>query len=357
MKNFVRRNIQSLQSCLDDQEINSDTRISELENRTVALQLALEDAQREKQKLQNDVRVAQEGALQSMEKENHTCMEDREVREQLSKMNDKFIGWAKKHSIDDVSALDSVPETELNIIIQSLHEYCIQEKWPQFQTKLPSLFRKMPLLLVQASISNNILRLMFTNPFFLFPVGPDYTSCPSPSQMAKLYGMIKNGKEADGHIWRSQTLQALRNARTDTSSGTGSVIPRLRDAFGLELAMEFLASPVGVLLRPLDSEVDKVSRVEGLAKLIHGAADLAFSLWMQRTTIACYGLCNMRVFSSKKLFITPHRLHHLDDDDESLDGHRVILVTQPLIVAWGDENAENYDMHKIWANGTVCVEE
>jgi hypothetical protein len=65
----------------------------------------------------------------------------------------------------------------------------------------------------------------------------------------------------------------------------------------------------------------------------------------------------MRVFSSKKTFMTPHRLHHLDDDDEILDGHRVVLVTQPLIVAWGDENGENYDSYKIWANRTVCVEE
>jgi chromosome segregation ATPase len=182
-----------LQRCLDGQEISSDMRISELENRTVALQSALQNTQREIDKLQNDVRVAQEGALQSMERENHICMEDREVREQLSKMSDRFIAWAKKHSIDDASALESVSETELNMIIQSLHGYYIQENWPQLRSKLPSLFRKIPLLLVQASISNNILHTMFTNPFFLFPVGPDYTSCPSPSQMAKLYGMIKYG--------------------------------------------------------------------------------------------------------------------------------------------------------------------
>jgi hypothetical protein len=128
-----------------------------------------------------------------MKRENHICMEDREVREQLSKMSDRFIAWSKKHSIDDASALESVSETELNMIIQSLQGYSIQEKWPQFRSKLPSPFRKIPLLLVQASISNNILHTVFTNPFFLFPVGPDHTSCPSPSQMAKLYGMIKNG--------------------------------------------------------------------------------------------------------------------------------------------------------------------
>ncbi|KAL3457248.1 hypothetical protein BJX64DRAFT_280756 [Aspergillus heterothallicus] len=33
----------------------------------------------------------------------------------------------------------------------------------------------------------------------------------------------------------------------------------------------------------------------------------------------------------------------------------VIIVTRPWIVAWGDENGENYDKHKIWAKCTVCV--
>jgi predicted RNase H-like nuclease (RuvC/YqgF family) len=51
----ANQSIQRLQRCLDGQEISSDMRISELENRTVALQSALQDTQRERDKLQNDI--------------------------------------------------------------------------------------------------------------------------------------------------------------------------------------------------------------------------------------------------------------------------------------------------------------
>jgi hypothetical protein len=169
--NVANRDNCLLQDRLDELKMNSDKQISELQAQTFALQRALHDTQREKEKLQNDVRVAQEGALQSMEKENHTFMEDREVREQLSKVGDKFIAWAKKHAIDDMSTLKSVPEKELSSIIEWLEGYCIQETWSELQSTLLLFVRKLPLLLVQASISKHVFRPMLSNLFF-FPFWP-----------------------------------------------------------------------------------------------------------------------------------------------------------------------------------------
>ncbi|KAJ0417518.1 hypothetical protein BJY00DRAFT_315810 [Aspergillus carlsbadensis] len=355
---IARRNIHNLQDRLRQDKTNSDNQASELQDKMTAFQLALREARNKNKRLQNDVVVAQEGALRSMEKENHTFMEDSKVREQLSKIGDRFIAWTKKHALNEASTLESLSPTKMDIIIESLDGFCIQESWHQLQSMLPSLLNKLPVLLTQASISKDILEPMLSNPFFFFfQNGLDDAYGPSPSQMVRVYEVMKSGNEADGHLWRTQTLHALGNARTDTGPYPGLVMPWLLDVFSFKLALKFLNGPITVLLQPVYTETETALRAEGLEKIIHEAASLAVKLWMQRTSIGCHGLGNVRLFSSKTTFSRPHRLHHLDDDDDRLDGHRVVLVTQPLIVAWGDENAENYDKHKVWAKATVCVEE
>jgi hypothetical protein len=129
-------------------------------------------------------------------------------------------------------------------------------------------------------------------------------------------------------------------------------------AFSSRKTSEFFRGPAMALLRPVNKESEHTSRCQDLERLVFAAAELAFSLWMQRTYITCYGLANMRVFASgESNYVMPHRLHHVEENDTTLDGHAVIIVTRPLIMAWGDENAENYRQQKVWAKATICVEE
>jgi hypothetical protein len=63
-------------------------------------------------------------------------------------------------------------------------------------------------------------------------------------------------------------------------------------------------------------------------------------------------------FANESPVMTPHRLHHLDDDDEnSLDGNKVLAVIQPVILAYGNEDAENYNKWKVWSKAVVLVKE
>lgn len=92
-----------------------------------------------------------------------------------------------------------------------------------------------------------------------------------------------------------------------------------------------------------------------LRKLYHRAGKLALSLWAQRSSIKCYGLPQLQTFSSSSPMMSAHRLHQLDEDDESLDGRRVLACMQPAVLAFGNESGENYDTDKIWASAVVLV--
>jgi hypothetical protein len=166
----------------------------ESQARTQALKSALDKAERENGKLQNDVRVAQEGALRSIEKERHAFMDDSDVRERLEMMGDQFIAWSKRHALEDVSLLDSLPAKKMDEIIASLEGFCAQYRWRMLKSALPSLAPKLPLLLVQAALTKHLVCPMFSNPFFLFPVATQDELCPTPQRMQGLYKILLEGE-------------------------------------------------------------------------------------------------------------------------------------------------------------------
>lgn len=135
--------------------------------------------------------------------------------------------------------------------------------------------------------------------------------------------------------------------------------PFIEDALhtvAIRLSNKILDGPVHVLLKPLAGEAQITKRTEDLRGLIHVAGELAFRLWSQHTFMTCTGLDQSGIISSGSSFISAHRLHCLEDDDK-LDNRRIVILTHPLVLAWGDENAENYDQYKVWGKAIACVEE
>lgn len=133
--------------------------------------------------------------------------------------------------------------------------------------------------------------------------------------------------------------------------------PLIEDALhemSIRLANKVLSGPLHVLLA---GEFHVTKRTEDLRALIYAAGQLAFRLWSQRTFITSWGLDQLEIFSSGDGFMSAHRLHRLEEDDNKLDDGKIVILTHPLVLAWGDENAENYDQHKVWAKAVACVEE
>jgi hypothetical protein len=186
---------QLLNQTLGNAISEKDTEIERHQAHAHALQLELNGAQRLTTKLQADVRIAQEGALRVIEKERHTYMEDSVVRNRLEIMGDQFVSWARRHAIEDVALLKSVPAMKMEDIIRNLEDFCAQDSWQAMESTSPAIATQLPLLLVQASIAKNLLSHVFSNPFFYLPTESQSKACPTPRSMRGLYGALLKSKE------------------------------------------------------------------------------------------------------------------------------------------------------------------
>jgi hypothetical protein len=163
------------------------------------------------------------------------------------------------------------------------------------------------------------------------------------------------GNEAEAHIWRSQMLRILTQPPIDSATDA-ALTPRVKEVAS-RLAAEFLKGPARLLFRPALNDAEQIKRDLELQKLCHGAGVLSLSLWSHRAVMICHCLDQLPVFSLGRFPMTAHRLHRLDEEDNRLSAKKVIAVIQPAIIAYGNEDAENYDKGKLWASAVVLVDE
>jgi hypothetical protein len=116
----------------------------------------------------------------------------------------------------------------------------------------------------------------------------------------------------------------------------------------------FITSPARALLRQ-GAETDVMRRNMKLRDLYYRAGEIALLLWAQRTHIRCYGQQDLQVFDVNSPMMSAHRLHRLDDDDHRLDGKMVLASIHPAVLAFGNEDAEDYDVSKTWMPAVVLV--
>ena len=155
-------------------------------------------------------------------------------------------------------------------------------------------------------------------------------------------------------IWRAHLIRVLS---AHPSGGKGSLMPDRLHKMASSHAKTLINGPAHIFFREPESQAEVLRRRDDLQSLYHQAARLALSLWAQRTVIASHGLQRLHEFDSSSLLMTAHRLHHLDEDDNRLDGRKILLCTQPAVLASGNENGENYDKSKVWAKAIVLVED
>ncbi|GIJ91445.1 hypothetical protein Asppvi_010410 [Aspergillus pseudoviridinutans] len=320
--------------------------ITELEQERTNLEKDLDILRNERQRLESVALVAQEGALKAMAKGGHVPKEDRVIRDELTRLQDAVRQWARKYAVEAMADIDGVPSQQKDQVIKHLKGYCIQTRWSDFLLKAPIPSNKIPFVLVEALLAKHIFDQMFMDPFFLFPESSDGSTLPGRANMRLLYDAMKQADQAKAHMWRSQIISVLSD----------SMQSRLQE-FARVWMSAFLRSPAQLLLHTIADESGLRTRSAELQKLYHRAGKLALSLWAQRASIKCYGLSQLQTFSSSSPMMSAHRLHQLDEDDECLDGRKVLACMQPAILAFGNESGENYETSKVWASAVVLVAE
>ncbi|EAW24743.1 uncharacterized protein NFIA_102270 [Aspergillus fischeri NRRL 181] len=271
------------------------------------------------QKLEDIVVARQENALQSMVANNgYIPKEDQSIRDELSNLTESIRSWARKNCLISFADLEDVPETEKDMVIRQLTEYCSQPDWNTTMREISIPQNKIPMVLLHALLAKDLFEQIFTDPFFAFP---------------KIDG--------DHTIFAAGYFQSIYR-----------IMIQVRG-----LVTRFLNSSARTLLRNVENHEAGNQRAQELQSLYDGAAQLALSLWTQRAFMTCQSLEELPPFTVSNPIMRAHRLHRLDEDDKRLDGKRILLCVQPAILAFGSENAEHYNQHKIWSPAVVVVRE
>lgn len=146
----------------------------------------------------------------------------------------------------------------------------------------------------------------------------------------------------EAHIWRSDTLRKL--FPTITKNENYFAVRKFSDCYPIGL---FNSNSWGVLEH--DELIADMKAIQ--TKAVH----LALSLWTQREYFKPFSQKELPVFETSNDSMTTHRVPNTLAS--SLNGSHVLLCLQPAIIAYGDENAENYDVSKVWAEAIMLVDE
>lgn len=352
-----------------------DVCIVQLRQDNTDLEKSLTELSGECSRLRSVALTAQEGALKAMKKGGWAAKEDRVVRDELGILQDRLRSWAKKYSRTTLdSDFESVSARQKVQVVKELNGYCVQTNWHALLEQMPISSNKVPSVFIQALLAKDIFQHIIADPFFAFPDAIDDPELPNWAEMRCLYRTmiqckppVLNGKRrlpltndfivnnAEAQLWRSQTIRLLSTSRTN-SSDKGSSMPHRLRRMASSFVEDFINGPAQIFLPEPENQAGVTRRSDDLHSLYHQAAELALSLWAQRTSIACYGQQHLHEFNSSSPFMTAHRLQHLDEDDTRLDGRKILMCIQPAVLAFGNEDGEDYDKSKVWAKAVVLLE-
>jgi len=99
-----------------------------------------------------------------------------------------------------------------------------------------------------------------------------------------------------------------------------------------------------------------------LTEIALRVADVSYRLWTQRRELSCLWMHELEAesalqFDSRSQLLEHHPLHNvqLSQDENALDGKAVAIVTQPLVVAYGDSKGEKYSERTVLRKAVVWM--
>jgi hypothetical protein len=103
-------------------------------------------------------------------------------------------------------------------------------------------------------------------------------------------------------------------------------------------------------IRALIKDADKKEAIMSLKRLILQAAELSMSLWTQKLYLRTKLIKDEVIgetFRHDNDMIEPHQLQnkYLYNDPEYFDGAKILMVTHPALVRYGNEEATDFSVH------------
>ncbi|KAE8553648.1 hypothetical protein TMatcc_006902 [Talaromyces marneffei ATCC 18224] len=351
-KNMVREfNTRLNRYQLENQELSEHLQAKREESKQLRISYA---------SLQETLDEIQERAFRSMNKGGWTAPEDGKVRDNFLRLEEKIKKWAKTNAFQNVSGrnLDHLTVAQKQEVIESLSGYCVSGNWDQIiQMMAPAVAKKVPYLFAQAMLSKDIFGGIFENPFFTLDVLGE-AKFPASSQLFGLYRAMLEIDETEAHTWRAQMLRILQtpNRVSKSDIAFGGRLEAGLSRMAEQRSDQFLSGSVKYLLSTSGGNDQSVKKA--LADIYTFAGQLSLSVWTQRSFLDCPKLQHNVCFVNGHELMSAHAIHRLDDEEDTrLDGHSIIAIIQPAVLAFGNDDAEHYEQHKVWAGAIVLVDE
>lgn len=164
--------------------------------------------------------------------------------------------------------------------------------------------------------------------------------------------MIKNTYQAPGHGVASKEVHTVRSElmrlmdpKTTAKSPEGAIALKQstsnsKTAAHRDIAQQFADLAYGNVLEEVTAEI-----LEGLESIIDMAAQFVTKISTQKYTLSCEGLSDLAAaFDHTSADMEAHPLHSraLRAKPGSLDGKRILLIHQPLVVINGKSDGSDY---------------
>lgn len=182
------RDIQSLKEACT----NSDSNVSSLQQR-------IETLENENGELKTNLILMQNRYLKDMQKGGWTPKEDQLIQREFAMLQEDISIWSKSHGVTSLSELDlekKGPKKLRNNLLRELHKAwcCSEEKWDILVEKSAALKDKIPMLVLQTFVANDIFKKIF-EPFFPFFFSSELNFDGSAAAHLQLiYKEMKTGK-------------------------------------------------------------------------------------------------------------------------------------------------------------------
>ncbi|EFE32266.1 uncharacterized protein ARB_00788 [Trichophyton benhamiae CBS 112371] len=284
---------------------------------------------------------------------------DEEIRNEFSRLEERLRTWVRKYVVQDSSRLRPLADLEKGAIIDHLKGSIARSTFDSLLKEMaPHLKKRFPVLIGHAMLAASIFNPMFSNPFFALQRFNTNSEPVSHSAMFGLYQTMGNASPSEAHIWRSQLLRFLTKLQPG-SPESSLASPRVVESYSTEMAKLFLKGPIGLLLEVPKPGAIQDGCLDDLYHIFAHAMQLSLSLWCHRAHMTCNSVFagNTRAYHHTDRSMIAHRLHQLDEGEKKLDGKEILVIIQPAVVAFGNEDGENYDKGKIWSPAIVLVNE
>ncbi|EFR05272.1 hypothetical protein MGYG_08283 [Nannizzia gypsea CBS 118893] len=294
------------------------------------------------------IRRTQERAFGEIGQGKWASQPDRDIRDDLALFQRQLRDWSKEYALDSISTLQALKmsEEEKDEFLCNLSKVVTLSENGSIPATLRTgkMERRLPSILVNALIAHDVYTQIFDDPFYFLgqSTGLDDQDCsvdgtPLVNEtLNRIYGELINLDEREAHIWRSQLLRVYN----PPEGGVLSEKEKLA-------AKRCIPGSNGAVITLQHLHTGQQNTSFGRSPVIR--KQLVLINYETSSQMLSQNLPSLKLeqFKVSSQSMEAHPSQGLDDDE--------ISRIHPALLAFGNDDCENYHIARVWAKAVVLL--